>query len=73
VTADHYVIVPHRMFKLPGEEVLSMIVKARGVAAFQIHLPTTKDLPWLKPECWDELVRARAAVSPTHGFTISLG
>ncbi len=73
VTADHYVIVPHRMFKLPGEEVLSMIVKARGEAAYQIHLPTITDLPWLKPACWDELVRARVVISPTHGFTISLG
>jgi hypothetical protein len=52
VTADHYVIVPHNMFRLPDEETLEMIVNARGDAQYSIQLPALKPMIWLDPTKW---------------------
>lgn len=72
VTADHYIIVPHQMFRLPAKEVLSMIVEARGAADYRIHLPPTKNLPWLKAGSWGQPLRAKVLRHEDDGFTVHL-
>jgi hypothetical protein len=72
VTADHYVIAPNRMFALPDEESLEMIVSARGDARYSIHLPPLAPMSWLDPARWTVDLRQRVVTHDSDTYTVSL-
>lgn len=72
VTADHYVIVPHRFFRLPDKKLLEMIVSARGDAQYTIHLPSLASMSWLDPSKWSARLLQRTVAHDKDTFTVSV-
>jgi hypothetical protein len=72
VIADHYVIVPHKMFRLPDEELLEMIVRARGDQQYAIHLPSLAPMDWLDAAKWSVRLRERIVAHDNEMFTITV-